>query len=281
LANELRKKMRLDSALKYVNISKSTYYYHGIGADREKLQRRLDPELVGALEQLQEYELTLGYRKLTKYLRRKYQHVWNKKKVYRHMKRLGFLQPKRIKQRWIRNRRLAAYCAIQSNVRWEADLAIVPTQMGTLNLFIIEDTCDRELISGQMGLQCGAAQAKATLAEALRKQFGKESVQGLSLTLRVDRGCQFTAQEFIVYTQECGIKVEYCGVQTPNDKPYIESFISCYKNEEVYRNQYEDYFQAHEGWKRYVSWYNNERPHRSLGDLSPLQFRALYQEDQV
>lgn len=267
--------MSLDSALRYLNISRSTYYYKGVEMVKERASWRLDPQLAAALKELQGYELTLGYRKLTKYLRRKCRQVWNKKKVYRHMKRLGLLQPKRIKRRWIRNRRLASYCALQSNVRWEADLAIVPTQMGPLNLFIIEDTCDRELISGQMGLECGAAQAEAVLAEALRKRFGKESVQGLSLRLRVDRGCQFTAKDFIGYAQECGVEVEYCGVQTPNDKPYIESFISCYKNEEVYRNQYEDYFQAHEGWKRYVLWYNNERPHGSLDDLSPLQFRAL------
>jgi hypothetical protein len=42
----------------------------------------------------------------------------------------------------------------------------------------------------------------------------------------------------------CGIKLEFCGVQTPNDKPYIESFIGCYKREEVYRNQYKDFFEA-------------------------------------
>lgn len=278
LVNELRKKMRLTAGLKYLELAKSSYGYYGKQKAEERHRKAMDQTLVSALNELRGYELTLGYRKLSRYLRRKHRQKWNKKKVYRHMKCLGLLQPKRIKRRWIANRRLAAYCALHSNVRWEADLALVQTQMGPLYLFLVEDTCDRELISGQMGIQCGALEAKQTLAEALRKRFGQEQApEGLQLTLRIDRGCQFTAQGFIEYAQGCGLKVEFCGVQTPNDKPYIESFISCYKADEVYRNHYEDYFQALEGWKKYVQWYNHERPHGSLNDLAPLQFQALRQ----
>jgi len=70
-----------------------------------------------------------------------------------------------------------------------------------------------------------------------------------------------------------GIKLEFCGVQTPNDKPYIESFIGCYKREEVYRNQYEDFFEAVEGWENYLEWYNHRRPHGALNNLPPVVFK--------
>lgn len=96
--------------------------------------------------------------------------------------------------------------------------------------------------------------------------------------MRVDRGCQFTAHDFAQFAIGCGIKLEFCGVQTPNDKPYIESFIGCYKREEVYRNQYEDFFEAVEGWKNYLEWYHHHRPHGALNNLPPVVFGDMNRE---
>ena len=77
----------------------------------------------------------------------------------------------------------------------------------------------------------------------------------------------------LVFAVSCGIKLEFCGVQTPNDKPYIQSFIGCYKREEVYRNQYENFFEAVEGWKNYLEGYHHCRPHGSLNNLPPVVFK--------
>jgi transposase InsO family protein len=189
------------------------------------------------------------------------------------MEVMGLLQPKDIKRRFIKNRRLVFYCPVKSNVRWEADLTYVPTQMGNLYLFVIEDVYDKEILSGQMGIRCGANEAIKSLQEALSKRFGDNTPEGLLLTLRIDRGCQFTAEDFAIFAKSRGITLEFCGIQTPNDKPYIESFIGCYKREEVYRNIYEDFFQACEGWENYRKWYDELRPHGSLKDITPKAFR--------
>ncbi len=190
------------------------------------------------------------------------------------MKEFNLLQLKRIKRRWIKNKRLPFCSAIRSNVRWEADLVFISTAMGNVYLFVIEDTYDREVLSGHMDIQCGTQQAVECLKGAIKKRFSDGKVERLTLTLRVDRGCQWTAEDFAKFAQSRGITLEFCGIQTPNDKPYIESFISCYKCEEVYRNQYEDFFQAYEGWKNYVQWYNNLRPHGALNNRSPVIFRT-------
>jgi len=76
-----------------------------------------------------------------------------------------------------------------------------------------------------------------------------------------------------VFAKSQGITLEFCGIQTPNDKPYVESFFGCYKREEVYRNVYEDFFQAYEGWGNYRKWYDELRPHGSLKDMNPKAFR--------
>ena len=273
MINALRQSMKLTRALKYIGLTKSSYFYEFHHVSIRNRIYRLDPSLKNVLLDLEGYELTLGYRKLTKYLRDKYHEVWNKKKVYAHMKELSLLQPKHIKRRYIKNRRLAVCCPIQSNVRWEADLTYVPTQMGNMYLFVVEDVYDKEILSGYMDIRCGAAEAIEALKGALAKRFGNNIPEGLSLTVRIDHGCQFTAEDFAVFAKSQGIALEFCGIQTPNDKPYIESFFSCYKQDEVYRNVYEDFFQAYEGWEKYRKWYDELRPHGSLKDMTPKAFR--------
>ena len=152
-------------------------------------------------------------------------------------------------------------------------MTYVPARMENMYLFVIEDIHDKEVVGWHMDIRCGAQQAVESLKQALLKRFGRESACGLELIVRVDRGCQFTAEDFAQFAVSCGIKLEFCGVQTPNDKPYIESFIGCYKREEVYRNQYEDFFEAVEGWKNYLEWYHHRRPHGSLNNLPPVVFK--------
>lgn len=265
--------MRLTRALKYLDLNKSSYCYQTRLRSEDKRVFLLDAELEKALKEMTGYELTLGYDKATPYLRWKHDRIWNHKKVYRHMSELKMLQPRSVKRVWIKNRRLGLSHATQSNRRWEADMTYVPTRMGNMYLFVIEDIHDKEVVGSQMDIRCGAQQAIEVLKQALMKRFGRESAHGLELIVRVDRGCQFTAHDFAQFAIACGIQLEFCGVQTPNDKPYIESFIGCYKREEVYRNQYENFFEAVEGWKNYLGWYHHRRPHGSLNNLPPVIFK--------
>jgi putative transposase len=266
--------MSLRSALKYLELSKSSYCHKMKPRSESRRATSLDPELKAALNQLQGYELTLGYEKMTDYLRSKCACIWNHKKVYRHMKSLNLLQPRHIKQRHKQNKRLAAMCVLGSNQRWEMDITFVATGTGLLCLFAILDTYDKQLVGDSMDVRATAAQAVECLRQAVLKRFGVFSAAGLTLVVRVDRGCQFTAADFETAAKELSVSLEFCGVQAPNDKPYIESFFGCYKNEEVYRNQYADYFEAYEGWKNYKTWYEESRPHGSLGNLSPNQFQS-------
>lgn len=265
--------MTLKAALGHMDLNKSSYCYESRPRSRDRRMFPFDPQLERALKDMTGYELTLGYDKATDYLRAKHGKIWNRKKVYRHMAHLRLLQPRGIKRAWKKNKRLAAFCAIQSNVRWEADLTWVPTRMGVMYLFVIEDIYDKEVLAGHMDIRAGAQEAIECLKKALGRRFARESAPGLRLTVRVDRGCQFTAEAFAEFARSAGIALEFCGIQTPNDKPYIESFIGCYKLEEVYRNDYQTFFEAYDGWGNYMTWYNTARPHGSLDNLSPVEFR--------
>ena len=188
------------------------------------------------------------------------------------MKELKLLQKKHIKKRFIKNKKLGIYCATKSNEFWEADMTFVWTNLGNMFLLVVEDVYDKEIVGAHFDIKASAIESIKALEKALKYRFGGEVPKGFKLKMRVDRGCQYTAEKFEEYANKKNIEIEFCGVQTPNDKPYVESFFSSYKCEEVYRNRYENYLEAYNGWKEFIDWYNNDRPHGSLNNLSPREF---------
>lgn len=261
-------------------LNRSSWYYHTKPLERKKSHRPLDANLVLQLGELSGYELTLGYRKTSDYLWTEHQFLVNHKKMYRHMDKLDLLQPKHIKRpKKPKASSVIWYCPTNSNQRWEADLTLVPYQDGHLYLFSVIDVYDKELIGAWFGFRCRKNEAIESLRQAVFARFPEGIVSPeLDLVLRLDRGCQFTAHDFGQAARDFGIQIEFCDVQAPNQKPFIESFFSNFKREEVYRNAYQNPIQALEAWPKYVEWYNTKRPHGSLNNLAPAQFRNQSQK---
>ena len=105
-------------------------------------------------------------------------------------------------------------------------------------LFVIIDGYCRGIPGDYFGFRCRAGEAVLALEQGVLKRFSGRVPLGQRLILRVDRGPQFTAHRFREAALRLGIELEYAGTRCPDDKPYIESFISKYKVEEVYRHEY-------------------------------------------
>lgn len=248
-------------------ISKATYYYQRSTKKEDKRRHPLDPVLVAKLNEITGYDLVYGYRKVTKHLK-----TYNHKKVYRHMKQLNRLQPRKLKKK--RTARLDISCSIDSNIRWEGDLTYVWDGNKINYLFVIVDTFDKEPIGDYYGLRCRAEESIHSLEQAVQTRFGNlEYSEQIRVTLRVDQGSQYIAKKFKKRARELGVKIEYCGINCPNDKPYVESFFSRYKCEEVYRNEYRGFTAAFLGWLQYKDWYTNRRIHQALGWMSIPEFK--------
>jgi len=255
-------------AMRATNLSKATYYYHPV-KDVDLRKRPLDGELVTLLKALPKYEQTYGYRKIT-VLFDKYNH----KKIYRHMKQLAITQPRKLKKR--RKNRLDISCPIKSNIRWEGDLTYVFDGSKLNYLFAIVDAYDKEPIGDYYGLRCRADEAIHSLEDAVRTRFGSlEPFDGYRVTLRIDQGSQYLSKKFRKRANELGVHLEYCGINCPNDKPYIECFFSKYKCEEVYRNEYRSFTDAFLGWLEYKKWYMSKRIHQGLGWVSIPEFKNI------
>ena len=98
---------------------------------------------------------------------------------------------------------------------------------------------------------------------------------GHELNLRVDRGTQFTSHNFREAARTLNVRLEYAGIQYPEDKPYIESFFGSYKTEELYRNEYTSLAEAITRWESYRVWYCNDRLHQALWYKSPRDYAKI------
>jgi len=260
----------LKIALEAVGMAKSSYYYQPV---RKRKPRALDEALVKSInEARQGHAEVYGYRKVTMALRTAGWTV-NGKKVLRHLRALGLTQPRKLKaQRWSRPAiiRPSVY-----NTYWEADLTYVWTGSANAYLFVVIDAWDRDIIGDIFSDRCRAREAVEALEEAVLSRFGGRVPYGHELTLRVDRGTQFTSRHFREAARTLNIRLEYAGVQCPEDKPYIESFFGSYKTEELYRNEYNSLAEARTGWESYRAWYCNDRLHQALWYKSPRDYTKI------
>jgi len=110
-------------------------------------------------------------------------------------------------------------------------------------------------------------QAKLTFQE-----FQKLSPHKIH-TIQTDNGSEFF-KIFHQYLEEQGIKHQFIYPKSPKINGVVERFNRTIQEEFINRND-EIYFDLDKFQVKlsgYLNWYNNKRPHASLGYLSPMQF---------
>jgi len=260
----------LNVALEAVGMARSSYYYPPVS---KRKPRALDEALVRAINKVRQgHAEVYGYRKITMALRAA---MWtvNAKKVLRHLRALGLTQPRKMKgYQWTRP---GIVRPVVYNTYWEADFTYVWTGSANAYLCVVIDAWDRDIVGDIFSDRCRAREAAEALERAVLSRFGGRVPYSHELTLRVDRGTQFTAHSFREAARILNVRLEYAGIQCPEDKPYIESFFGSYKTEELYRKEYKSLAEARTGWESYRAWYRNDRLHQALWYKSPRDYAKI------
>jgi putative transposase len=87
--------------------------------------------------------------------------------------------------------------------------------------------------------------------------------------VNTDQGSQFTASEFTEAIQKRGIKLSMDGKGAWRDNVFVERFWRTVKYERIYKRAYDTVSEARADIAEYIAWYNEQRPHTSLGDRTP------------
>lgn len=145
---------------------------------------------------------------------------------------------------------------------WAADITYIPMQRGFVYLFAVLDWASRRVLAWR-------------LSNTLTTDFCVEAVQeaisryGCPEIFNTDQGCQFTSQAFTGLLKDHGIQISMDGAGCWRDNVFVERLWRSLKYEEVYLHAYETVRDAHQGVARYVTFYNQLRPHRALDGHTP------------
>ena len=113
------------------------------------------------------------------------------------------------------------------------------------------------------------------LSNTLTTDFCVDAVQeaitryGPPEIFNTDQGCQFTSQEFSGVLKDQGIQISMDGAGRWRDNVFVERLWRSLKYEEVYLHAYETVHDAQVGIARYMTFYNQIRPHRALDGRTP------------
>src|SRR5512141_1415972 len=153
---------------------------------------------------------------------------------------------------------------VRPNHVWAADITYIPMQHGFVYLFAVLDWASRRVLAWR-------------LSNTLTTDFCLDAVQdaigcyGPPEIFNTDQGCQFTSQEFTGLLTHHGIQISMDGKGCWRDNVFVERLWKSIKYEEVYLHAYQTVSAAHQGLERYLTFYNQTRPHRALDGKTPDQ----------
>ena len=136
---------------------------------------------------------------------------------------------------------------------------------GFLFLVVIMDWHSRKALSWRLSNTMDTDFCVSALEEALLR-YGKPEI------FNTDQGSQFTSNAFTSCLTREGIAISMYGRGRCLDNVFIERLWRSLKYEEVYLKAYENGSEARAGIGKWLSFYNQIRPHSSLGDLTPDDF---------
>ena len=147
------------------------------------------------------------------------------------------------------------------NQVWATDITFIPMARGFLYLVAIMDWYSRYVIAWRLSNTLDTGFCLDALSEALGTR--KPEI------FNSDQGSQFSSNEFTGMLERHDISISMDGKGSYNDNLFIERLWRTVKYEEVYLKAYQDGREAKTALADYFRFYNNERPHQSLGYRTP------------
>ena len=245
-----------------LTLARSTAYYQPtpVSAAELALMRRID--------ELHLDHPFAGARMLRDLLRRA-GHVIGRRHVSTLMTRMGITALYRKPHTSARHPAHPVYPYLLRNVAitrpnhvWAADITYIPMHRGFVYLCAVLDWASRRVLAWR-------------LSNTLTTDFCIEAVQeaitraGVPAVFNTDQGCQFTSLEFTGLLKAHGIQISMDGTGCWRDNVFVERLWKSIKYEEVYLHAYETVSAAQQGLERYLTFYNQARPHRALDGRTP------------
>ena len=148
------------------------------------------------------------------------------------------------------------------NQVWCADIIYIPMRRGFLYLMAIMDWHSRKVLSWRLSNSMEADFCVEVLKEGLDR-FGPPEI------MNTDQCSEFTGFDWTNTLTDAKVKIPMDGRGRWIDNRMIERLWRSLKYQCVYLNAFETGSDARTGIKRWLAYYNTERPHSTHGILTP------------
>ena len=144
---------------------------------------------------------------------------------------------------------------------WCADITYVPVTQGFFYLVAVMDWATRHVLSWQLSNTMDAS----FCVEALDVALGRRTPE----ILNTDQGPQFTSAAFADRVLAAGVRFSMDGRGRFHDNIFIERLWRSLKYEAVYLHELRNGLDARRIIGSWIDFYNEVRPHSSLGGRTP------------
>ncbi len=143
---------------------------------------------------------------------------------------------------------------------------------GFAYLLAIMDWHSRSALSWRLSNTLEADFCVEALEEAFAK-YGKPEI------FNTDQGSQFTSEKFVSKLVDKKVSISMDGRGRAYDNIFIERLWRTVKYEDIYLKGYVNIKETQEELKEYFEFYNEERPHQSLGYKTPATIYRKEEKD--
>lgn len=144
---------------------------------------------------------------------------------------------------------------------FSTDITYIRLQRGFVYLVAIIDWYSRFVLDWQLSITLEVDFCIETLARVLTKTRCD--------IFNSDQGSQFTSKAFTALLLAHGISISMDGKGRWVDNVFVERLWRSVKYECVYLQEWDSVIAVREALTTYFQFYNDERPHQSLGGLTP------------
>lgn len=243
-------------ACKIISLDRSMYYYQQVKDDSEVEEKlRMYGEKLPAR----------GFPEYYKRIRREGLH-WNHKRVRRVYRKLGMARRRKMKRRIPNPEKKTLLQPVRHNLTWSLDFMEDRLENGrkfrTLNIL---DDYNREALTIEIDFSFPAYKVIKHLKRVIEWRGKPEEI-------RSDNGTEFIAKDFEVFCSNSDIAHVRIQKGKPTQNGYVERFNRTFREDVLDMNIFENIYQVREKTEEFLDDYNNEHPHDSLGDMSPIEF---------
>ena len=228
--------------------------------------KRCDEALRTRLVELAREKPRFGYRRLHVLLKRNGERV-NHKRVQRVYREAGLMLRRKKRKHCVREGKPLLE-RVSANQEWALDFVQDAVECGrAIRVLSVVDACTRECLALEVDTSFASRRVTRVLEQILAER-------GVPETIRCDNGPEFTSRHFLAWCVERKIELLHIQPGKPTQNGRVESFNGRLRDEFLNVSWFQNLFDAK---RKSAAWkweYNEERPHSSLGYLTPNEYAA-------